>query len=369
MSIALIAKEIFTGHEIVINKAILIQEGKVINIVEASDIPASYRKKNIEGYLLAPAFIDLQIYGGNGKLFSAELTTESLEATYEYCLQGGCTQFMITMATNSIEKFLQGFEVVREYWSTGGKGLLGLHLEGPYINPLKKGAHIEKFIKKPTIEEVSMLLEKGKGVFKMMTLAPEQCDENIVDLLLQNNIIVSAGHSNATYEQAINGFYQGIPAATHLFNAMSPLQGREPGMVGAIYDNTDVMCSVVCDGVHVDFASVRVSKKIMEQQLFYITDAVTEVLHGEYQHVYKEDRYTLPNGTLSGSCLTMMQCVKNGVENVGIPLPESLRMASLYPATLIKQEKKWGSIQAGTSADFVVLDDQLNLKQLIVDGE
>ena len=369
MSTALVAKEIFNGHEIVTGSAILIQEEKVVDVVPFSEIPANYRIQHVDGYLLAPAFIDLQIYGGNGKLFSTELTTEALEATYEYCLQGGGTQFMITMATNSIEKFFRGIDLVKEYWSAGGKGLLGLHLEGPYINPAKKGAHLEKFIKKPTVDEVNMLLQKGKGVIKMMTLAPEQCDENIIDLLLAQNIIVSAGHSNATYEEAIDGFYQGIPAATHLFNAMSPLQGREPGMVGAIYDNTDVMCSIVCDGVHVDFASVRISKKIMEERLFFITDAVTEVLHGEYQHVFKEDRYTLPNGTLSGSCLTMMQCVKNGVEKVGIPLVEALRMASLYPARLLKAENKFGCIKAGTNTDFVVIDDELNLKQLIVDGE
>src|SRR5580693_6299002 len=134
MSTALIAKEIFDGKEIQTDKAVLIQDAKVIDLVSFDQIPASYRIRHVDGYLLAPAFIDLQLYGGNGKLFSTELTIESLEATYEYCLQGGCTQFMITMATNSIEKFLQGIEVVKEYWSGGGKGLLGLHLEGPYIN-------------------------------------------------------------------------------------------------------------------------------------------------------------------------------------------------------------------------------------------
>jgi N-acetylglucosamine-6-phosphate deacetylase len=369
MAVAFVAKEIFDGHDISTGKAVLVNEDKIIDIVSFSEIPATYRIQHINGYLLAPAFIDLQLYGGNGKLFSTELTTESLEATYESCLQGGCSQFMITMATNSIEKFLLGIEVVRDYWTIGGKGLLGLHLEGPYINPAKKGAHIEKYIKIPTVDEVKMLLQKGDGVIKMMTLAPEQCDETIIDILLQQDIIVSAGHSNATYEEAIDGFYQGIPVATHLFNAMSPLQGREPGMVGAIYDNTDVMCSIVCDGVHVDFASVRVSKKIMEERLFFITDAVTEVSHGEYQHVFKEDRYVLPNGTLSGSSLSMMQCVKNGVEKVGIPLPEALRMASLYPARVLQAEDKMGCLKAGANADFVVLDELLNLKQLIVEGE
>src|ERR1700730_15776141 len=300
MNTAFIPHQLFTGREILLGKAVLVKSGKVVDIVEASAVPPGYLARDLGGYMMAPAFIDLQIYGVNGKLFSAELTTDSLEAVYEYCLQGGCTRFMITMATNSIEKFLKGIEVVKKYWATGGNGLLGLHLEGPYLNPVKKGAHIEKFIKKPVLDEVNMLLEKGKGVIKMMTIAPEQCDKISIDLLLKHNIIVAAGHSNATYNDAINGFYQGRPAATHLFNPMSPLQGREPGMVGAVYDHTDVRSSIVCDGIHVDFASVRISKKVMGRRLFFITDAVAEVNHGEYQHVFKGDRYTLPGGILSG---------------------------------------------------------------------
>jgi N-acetylglucosamine-6-phosphate deacetylase len=369
MNTAITAREIFTGHEILTNKAILIQDDKISGIVSLEDVPGNHLLKDLGGYLLAPAFIDLQIYGGNGKLFSSELTTDALDATYEYCLGGGCTHFMITMATNSIEKFVKGIEVVRKYWTGGGKGLLGLHLEGPYISVAKKGAHVEKFIKKPTHEEVTMLLEKGKGVVKMITLAPEVCDPAIIDLLLEHKIVVSAGHSNASYGEASDGFYRGIPAATHLFNAMSPLQGREPGMVGAIYDHQDVMSSVVCDGIHVDFASIRISKKIMGSRLFLITDAVTEITHGEYQHIFHVDRYTLPNGILSGSALTMLQCVKNAVEKVGIPLPEALRMASLYPATLMGMQKKRGVIAPGANAHFVLLDETLNLKQVIVAGE
>jgi N-acetylglucosamine-6-phosphate deacetylase len=276
---------------------------------------------------------------------------------------------MITLATNSIDKFLRGLEVAREYRSNGGKGLLGVHLEGPYINPAKRGAHLEKFIKTPTPEEIGLLLQKGKDIFRMMTLAPERCDRACIDLLLTNGIIVSAGHSNATYEEASAGFYQGIPAATHLFNAMSPLQGRQPGMLGAIYDSNDVRSSIVCDGVHVDFASVRISKKIMADRLFFITDAVTEVQYGEYSHIFKGDCYTLPDGTLSGSSLTMLRAVHNGVENAGIPLPEALRMASLYPATVLGEQDKRGCIRPGANADLVLLDEQLNLLRVIVDGD
>ncbi len=369
MSNAFIAREIFTGRDIQTGKAVLTRDGKITDIVPVVDIPSNYRIRELPGHLLAPAFIDLQIYGGNGLLFSAELSTDALEATYEYCLEGGCTQFMITLATNSIDKFLRGLEVAREYRTGGGKGLLGVHLEGPYINPAKRGAHLGKFIKTPTPEEIGLLLQKGKDTFRMMTLAPECCDRACIDLLLGSGIIVSAGHSNATYEEASAGFYQGIPAATHLFNAMSPLQGRQPGMLGAIYDNNDVRSSIVCDGVHVDFASVRISKKIMGDRLYFITDAVTEVQYGEYCHLFKGDRYTLPDGTLSGSSLTMLRAVRNGVENAGIPLPEALRMASTYPAAVLGEQDKRGCICPGAHADLVLLDEQLNLLQVIVDGE
>ena len=155
-------------------------------------------------------------------MFSHELSPDALKSTYEYCLAGGCTHFMITMATNSIENFLKGIDAVQEYWDNGGRGLLGLHLEGPYINPVKKGAHIERYIKKPTLEEVQLLIGRKKGVVKMITIAPEICDAKIVDFLLDQEIIVSAGHTNATFKEATNGFNKGIPAATHLFNAMSP---------------------------------------------------------------------------------------------------------------------------------------------------
>ncbi|MDR3713442.1 MAG: N-acetylglucosamine-6-phosphate deacetylase [Puia sp.] len=366
---AYIAREIFTGYEMLTGHAVLVRGSSIEGIVSLAEIPADCQTLDLDAYMLAPAFIDLQIYGGNGKLFSEELSVESLQSTHEYCLRGGCTQFMITLATNSMEKLLRGIEVAGEYLAAGGRGLLGVHLEGPYINPLKKGAHIERFIKRPALPELKKLMETGSGVFRMMTLAPERCDKACIDFLLQEGIIVSAGHSNATYEEAIDGFYQGIPAATHLFNAMSPLQGREPGMIGAIYDHTEVMSSVICDGIHVDFASVRISKKAMGDRLFFITDAVTEVPEGEYAHVFKGDRYTLPNGVLSGSALTMLQSVKNGVEKVGIPLPEALRMAALYPARLAGLHKKSGSIEPGAKADLILLDEQLNCVKMIIDGE
>jgi N-acetylglucosamine-6-phosphate deacetylase len=355
--------KIFTGDSMQINKAVLTDNEVIVGITAADDIPSQYLQADLKGYTMSPAFIDMQIYGGNGKLFSHELSVESLKATYEYCLHGGCSHFMITMATNAIDKFLKGFEVVRAYWEQGGKGLLGLHLEGPYINPVKRGAHLANCVKKPTVEEVRRLLQKGEGVFKMMTLAPEQCDEEVIELLKQHGIILSAGHTNATYQQALNAFNKGIPAATHLFNAMSPLQHREPGMVGAIFNHTSVLSSIVCDGIHVDYSVVRIAKKVLQNRLYFITDAVAETTEGEYQHLLRGDRYCLPDGTLSGSALTMLHCVKNAVTHTGIALEEALRMAATYPAQLLP-DQKLGKIEAGYVAAFVVFDDLLELQQV-----
>ncbi|MBS1750751.1 MAG: N-acetylglucosamine-6-phosphate deacetylase [Bacteroidetes bacterium] len=359
---------IYTSEKKLTGKAILVTDGVIEDIVDSDKIGLDYTIKDLGGLNIAPAFIDLQIYGGNGKLFSANLDVPSIQATYEYCLKGGCAQFMITMATNTIEIFLKGMEIVRRYWEQGGKGLLGLHLEGPYINPAKKGAHLADCIKRPTITEVKMLLDQGRDVLKMMTLAPEVCDTEIIELLMQNGIIVSAGHTNATYVEAKNKFAIGIPTSTHLFNAMSPLQSRAPGMVGALYNDDKIKASIVADGIHVDFAAVSISKKIMGERLFFITDAVTATSQGAYQHVFTGDRYTLPDGTLSGSALTMMKCVSNAVNHCGISLDEALRMASTYPAQLLTGNKILGKIAKGFTADFVVFDDALNVNQVITNG-
>ncbi|HTL09314.1 MAG TPA: N-acetylglucosamine-6-phosphate deacetylase [Chitinophagaceae bacterium] len=352
---------VFTGTSFLTHFTVLTEDGMITGLVAPESIPAGAEVIDLQQHILAPAFIDIQIYGGNGSLFSHDLSAASLQSTYEHCLAGGTAQCYITLATNSMEVFYRGIDAVRAYWAKGGKGIPGLHLEGPYLNPLKKGAHLEQYIKKPTVQEVSELLQYGKDVIKIMTIAPEQCSDEVITLLLESGIMVSAGHSNASYEEGYAAFERGIPAATHLFNAMSPLQHRAPGLVGAIFNHPEVMSSIVPDGIHVDFAALRISKKIMQQRLFVITDAVTATTEGDYPHVFQKDRYVLPNGTLSGSALTMMKAVKNLVSHAGIEMGEALRMASLYPAQLMKQDSKWGRIEKGHAADLVEFDEAFNV--------
>lgn len=357
---------IATGKGWLEHHSVIASNGKITAIVPAGQEPAGADVTDLGGNYMAPAFIDLQIYGGNGELFSMYPSVQSLTALYEYCKSGGAAYFMATLPTSSTELMRTAMKAVKDYWEQGGKGLLGLHLEGPFMNPVKKGAHLEQFIKSPTTEDIDWILSEGKGIVKIMTLAPERCDPQLVKRMMDAGIIISAGHSNATYQQGMDGFNYGIPAATHLFNAMSAFQHREPGMVGAIYDHGKVNVSVVADGVHVDFNAIRISKKILGERLFLITDAVEENRQGDYQYIRQSDRFVTGEGVLAGSCLTMMKAIQNCVERVGIELPEALRMASTYPARVLGREQELGNIAPGFDASFVVFDSAFRVKQLIV---
>jgi N-acetylglucosamine-6-phosphate deacetylase len=270
------------------------------------------------------------------------------------------------MATQSDEQIDMAIAAVADYQSKGGQGVLGLHLEGPYINPVKRGAHILEYIQVPNSVKVAELLRKAGTTLSMMTIAPERCAPQIIEQLLLAGVVVSAGHSNATYEEALNGFALGVRAATHLYNAMSPLSHRAPGMVGAILDTAVPYTSIVADGYHVDWVAIRMAKRALKEKLFLITDAVNANTSGVYQHQLQGDRYVLPDGTLSGSALTMVKAVQNCVEKAGIPLEESLRMASLYPARLMGLENRLGSIAPGKEATLVWFDKRYQVKKVWV---
>ena len=222
------ADKIFTGQSWKNNSAVIIENDVVVNVVQFNHLPGNIPVIQ-HSSVIAPAFIDIQIYGASSKLFSADPSAEALHKMKEHCDKGGTKYFLPTIATNTIDVFKKGIDAVKDYWKNGGSGVPGLHIEGPWINKEKRGAHIESFIHAPQKDEVTELLEYGKAVIKMITLAPEICSEEIIDLIKSYGIIISAGHSNATYSEAMTAFKKNIHVATHLFNAMSGLHHRQPG--------------------------------------------------------------------------------------------------------------------------------------------
>ena len=234
------------------------------------------------------------------------------------------------------------------------------------MNAKRKGAHPEKYIKKGTLKEVKSWVERAEGELKMMTIAPELQDQEVIDYLYSQNIIISAGHSNANYEEALSFLNNPIQAATHLFNAMPQIHHREPGLVPAIF-KLKPYTSVVADGIHVGFPMIELAKRELGDRLFLITDAVTNTNEGAYQHVFTGDRYTMPDGTLSGSCLTMLKAVENCVLEVGISLEEALRMGSTYPAQLLKGQKV-GLLNPGFKANLIVFDKKLQHHSTYLSG-
>ncbi|OUJ73499.1 N-acetylglucosamine-6-phosphate deacetylase [Hymenobacter crusticola] len=359
---------IYTGTSVLRNHAVLVNDTLIEAVLPAVETTAEVPRYDCHGGILSPGFIDLQLYGGGGKLFSVEPTVEALASIRAHTLRHGTTSFLPTMPTNSPAMMQAAVAAVREAQLTM-PGLLGVHLEGPYINPIKKGAHQEEFIQQPTPASITELLAYAKGILRIMTLAPELTTPEVIGQLRTAGVILSAGHSNATYEQGSAAFHQGFTAATHLFNAMSQLGSREPGLVGAIYDADMARASIIADGVHCAFSAVRISKKMLGERLFLITDAVDESTEGAYRFHRKDNYFVDEQGILGGSALTMPGAVRNCVEQVGIPLAEALRMATLYPAQAIGLDDDLGQIHPGYVADLCLLNDKFEVQATVLKGE
>lgn len=350
---------IFTGDTFISEYCVLVEDGAIKQIIHEKNLPDNIPTYDCGEKFLVPAFIDLQVYGASGKLFSEIPTIESLLALYDYNKNSGTANCLVAIPTLPIENIFTCIDAIKKYWSKGGKGILGMHLEGPFINIEKKGAHAQECIHTPDVSEVTALLKKSDGVIKMVTLAPEILNKNIIQLFLDHNVKVSIGHSSATYEQAIDAINAGATEITHLFNAMSPLHHRAPGIIGAAFINKNVNASIIADGIHVHYEAIKIAKHMMRDRLFLITDAVTTSNKTPYQHHFKNDHYEMENGTLSGSALTMIKAVKNIMDNCDISLEEALRMASLYPAKVLGIENKFGRIEQGYEAHFTLIDKNL----------
>ena len=254
MEFAYKAARIFTGSEWLEDHAVLLQKGTIQKIQPAAELPAGTQWRDLGEHILVPGFIDVQVYGAAGRLLSVYPEPRTLQVMYDSFIRSGTILCQPTVATNTPDVFRACIDAIRAYWKEGGKGIHGLHLEGPWINPEKRGAHVEEWIHPPGLQEARELLEYGKEVITMITIAPEVCSNAVLELIRQYNIVLSAGHSNARYAQAMDSFDKGIPTVTHLYNAMSSLQHRAPGLVGAALNHAAVRASIIPDGHHVDFS-------------------------------------------------------------------------------------------------------------------
>ncbi|MCU8157249.1 N-acetylglucosamine-6-phosphate deacetylase [Vibrio vulnificus] len=367
--------KIYTGSDVLSEHALIIENDLIQSIVPAADLPSGIEVKDLAGANVSPGFIDLQLNGCGGVMLNDEITAETMQIMHKANLKSGCTSFLPTLITSSDEDMRAAISAAHEYHAQYQNQSLGLHLEGPYLNVMKKGIHSVDYIRPSDTSMVDFICENADVVAKV-TLAPELNDPEHIEKLRNAGIVVSIGHTNATYAEARKGFEAGITFATHLFNAMTPMVGREPGVVGAIYDTPDVYAGIIADGFHVDYANIRIAHKIKGEKLVLVTDATAPaganmdyfIFVGKKVY-YRDGKCVDENGTLGGSALTMIEAVQNTVEHVGIALDEALRMATLYPAKAIGVDAQLGRIKKGYIANLTVFDRDFNVKATVVNGQ
>lgn len=367
--------KIFTSNDILTGHAVVIKKQMISAVCREADIPQNIKVIDLKGANVSPGFIDLQLNGCGGVMFNDAINSETLDIMHQANLKSGCTSYLPTLITSSDQDMIQAIKATREYHAKYQNQSLGLHLEGPYLNKEKKGIHNVDYIR-PSDDKMIDLICDNADVISKVTLAPERNSAEHIQRLTQAGIVVSIGHSNATYAQARKGFESGITFATHLFNAMAPMEGREPGVVGAIYDTPQVYAGIIADGFHVDYANIRIAQKIKGEKLVLVTDAtapaganIDSFIFVGKKVYYRNGKCVDENGTLGGSALTMIEAVQNTVEYVGIALDEALRMASLYPARAIGVDDRLGLIKQGMVANLAIFDRDFNVQATVVNGQ
>lgn len=374
-SLILTNATIFTGEEVLADHALWIQNGKIKSIIPESEIPQNVEATDLQGAWLVPGFVDFQLYGGDSGFLTRDGSVESLANIYQTHLSDGTTTVVPTVYSTTRERILAAIEAVKKYWALGKPGIAGLHIEGPFLNPAKRGAHSDKMVRPPSKEELTELLEKGKSVVKVMTIAPECFDDSLLDLLKQSDWAIAAGHTNASAAELTAYFDKGFNLITHLYNAMRPMESRELGVVGTVFDRDDVHASIIVDGHHCDFGAVRIAKKLLGNRLFLISDATFAKYKGgrfEFEGFtinYNGERFLNDDGLLAGSCITLLDAVRNCINEVGISPEETFRMASAYPARQLGMDNQIGYLKPGYLANLVALRPDLTLQQVWAEGK
>ncbi|PAU37557.1 N-acetylglucosamine-6-phosphate deacetylase [Vibrio coralliilyticus] len=367
--------KIYTGNDVLVDHAVVIKDQLIDSVCPVADLPQGLETLDLNGANVSPGFIDLQLNGCGGVMFNDEITAETMQVMHKANLKSGCTSYLPTLITSSDKDMRQAIAAARDYHAQYQNQSLGLHLEGPYLNVMKKGIHSVDYIRPSDDSMINFICENADVITKV-TLAPEHNAPEHIQQLKDAGIIVAIGHTNATYAEARKGFESGITFATHLFNAMTPMVGREPGVVGAIYDTPDVYAGVIADGFHVDYANIRIAHKIKGEKLVLVTDATAPagadmdyfIFVGKKVY-YRDGKCVDENGTLGGSALTMIEAVQNTVEHVGIALDEALRMATLYPAKAIGVEEQLGRVKQGMVANLAIFDRDFKVQATVVNGQ
>jgi N-acetylglucosamine-6-phosphate deacetylase len=362
--VALSGARIFDGGAIRDNVAVLVSGGTVIHIVSSDAIPADALKRDLGGGLLAPGFIDLQVNGGAGVMLNDGPSVGRMETIATAHRRFGTTGLLPTLITDTGEITEAAIAAAAEAIGSV-PGVLGLHLEGPHLAPRRKGAHLAELMRPMTDRDADMLIAARAQVdVLLVTVAVEQVSTRLIRRLSDAGIIVSLGHTDAGYDEARAAFDAGARSATHLFNAMSQLGNRDPGLVGAVLAAPQVSAGIIADGhhVHPDTLRVALAGKRGPGRLYLVTDAMASVgMEGDSfqlndRTVYRRGgRLTLENGTLAGADVDMAACVRYAANTLDLGVEEALRMASLYPAQLIGDESR-GRIAPGMKAEFVHLD-------------
>lgn len=376
MVIALANGRVLTDGGLVEGHAVLVEGERILEVVPQGDARVrAARRHDLGGALLLPGFVDVQVNGGGGVLFNDAPTVEAIAAIGAAHRRFGTAAFLPTLISDERDVIERGMRAADEAIERGVPGILGIHVEGPFINVEKRGTHDAQKIRGLGEDELALLSRRGRGR-TLVTLAPETTTPAAIRRLASAGVVLSAGHTNATYEQIGAALDNGVTGITHLFNAMSPLGTRAPGVVGAALADDRCWCGIIADGKHVHPAVLRIAVAAKRRDRFMlVTDAMPCVGVDGDEFVLQGKRIRVVDGVcvddggvLSGSALDMATAVRNAVNQLGLPLEEAVRMASRNPAEFLGLGGELGRIAPGYRASFVVADESLRVRETWIDG-